>query len=648
MRSSAADVPKLIEQFRSPRPAVRDASLGQLYRHPKEARGPVIESLFHDSLATRLGAFELLDRWKAPLSGIDPWRKETLSEAARKSLIDWAATPLEIDPTASSATPAQLATASTTIDRLLAGSDEEAAAMREQLAYLGEALLPEVRQRMAQAVDDRSRQRLSALRYRLLASDSLVLRWPNGIDRLAALDSPTRRQAADELTTRAKSSDKALLVELFGDADAMVREISLRAIEHVGGSLASETLVKMLADPEPNVRAAILKQLAEKPMAGLVGAVSEYVEKEKDPDLIMYAIRFLATSGTSAAHEAIVKLLEHPSWQVRAEAVQALRKDQNAASDVAKLLDDPEPFVVAKALEVLGNNNLAPTVALIRTANNHPAPAPSVIKMLVEHKDERPAAAKYLHEFAKHADPAVRAAAIAGLAEVSPDDCQDEILAGLADDSSKVRIAAANGVFGLLDNEWPKKFRSDDESSTAQDVPFSESGSTENSGGAFFQLFHLFSHLGSTLQTAPPADGTPAAEHPAEAVDIKSTDQPEKPTVVAGPAAGLPTPARESETAPESKTQPQIDVDPAVAKGTAIDAWLAKHRQGENRDDWLAKTAEPLKKMTKSATAEERVAAARALIPLGDGDAVALLQAEVISTPTFVPELAAGAALAAF
>ena len=198
--------------------------------------------------------------------------------------------------------------------------------MREQLAYLGEAPLPEVRQRMAQAVDDRSRQRLSALRYRLLASDSLVLRWPNGIDRLAVRDSPSRRQAADELTTRAKSSDKAPSVESFGDADAMVREISLRAIEHVGGSLASETLVKMLADPEPNVRAAILKQLAEKPMARLVGPVSEYVEKEKDPDLIMYAIRFLATSGTSAAHEAIVKLLEHPSWQVRAEARKRLAK----------------------------------------------------------------------------------------------------------------------------------------------------------------------------------------------------------------------------------------------------------------------------------------------------------------------------------
>ena len=33
---NAADVPKLIEHFRSPRPAVRDAALGQLYRHPRE------------------------------------------------------------------------------------------------------------------------------------------------------------------------------------------------------------------------------------------------------------------------------------------------------------------------------------------------------------------------------------------------------------------------------------------------------------------------------------------------------------------------------------------------------------------------------------------------------------------------------------
>ena len=298
---SAGDVPKLVESFHSPRPAVRDAAIGQLYRHPKEARPTVIDALFQGPLAVRLGAFELLDRWKAPLTGVDPWRSDTLSVTARKVLTEWASTPLEIDTKAISATPSQLAAAAATIDRLLAGSNEEAAAVREQLAYLGEALLPEVRQRMSQASDDPTRQRLSALRYRLLASDSLVLRWPNGIDRLSALDSPTRRQAADELVNRAKTSDQALLVELFSDPDPMVREISLRAIEHVGGSLASETLVKMLADPEPNVRAAILKQLAEKPMPGLVGPVSEYVTKETDPDMIMYAIRFLRAANSSSA-----------------------------------------------------------------------------------------------------------------------------------------------------------------------------------------------------------------------------------------------------------------------------------------------------------------------------------------------------------
>ena len=213
-------------------------------------------------------------------------------------LTDWLATPLSLEATTAAATPAQLAAAAAAIDRMLTGSEEEAAAIREQLAYLGEALLPDVRMRMSQLGDDQSHG--NACRrcvIRLLASDSLALNWPTGIDRLASLDSPTRRQAAGELVTRAKSSDKSLLAELFSDPDPMVREISLRAIEHVGGSLASETLIKMLADPEPNVRAAILKQLAEKPMPGLIGPVSEYVANEKDPDMIMYAIRFLGTAG---------------------------------------------------------------------------------------------------------------------------------------------------------------------------------------------------------------------------------------------------------------------------------------------------------------------------------------------------------------
>ena len=99
---------------------------------------------------------------------------------------------------------------------------------------------------------------------------------------------------------------------------------------------------------------------------------------------------------------------------------------------------------------------------------------------------------------------------------------------------------------------------------------------------------------------------------------------------------------------PNRKRSHKYDVDPAVAKGTAIDEWLAKHRQGENRDDWLAKAVEPLKKITKSATAEERVAAARALIPFGDDDATEQLFGRSDFHADFRSRIRRRAALAAF
>ena len=315
----------------------------------------------------------------------------------------------------------------------------------------------------------------------------------------------------------------------------------------------------------------------------------------------------------------------------------ALRKDSTSSSEIAQLLDDPEPFVVAKALEVLGSNNMAPTVALIRTADRHPSLAPTVIKMLVEHKEERPAAAKYLHEFAKHADPAVRAAAISGLAEVAPEDCQAEILQGLDDDSSKVRIAAAHGVFELLDGEWPKRFKTNDGSGEG-DVNLIQPPAA--SVGPFSRLSRLLGHSGATPETPNSASADAAAKNTTEPSDAISTNGPAKPVDIAAVPEESPAPTINARDTPESANKALNDVDPAVAKGAAVDEWLSKHRQGETRGDWLAKAIQPLKRMTKADTAEERVAAAKALVPLGDDGAASLLQSEVFASPSFVPELA--------
>jgi hypothetical protein len=136
-----------------------------------------------------------------------------------------------------------LAAARQDIDAALsAPSPEDARAVRERLARYGEALLPEVYAQLAAAATDDQRQRLRAIRYRLVASDRLALAYPQVIERLSAVDPSTRLSALDELAAEATPADQRLLLELFADPDALFREKSLKLLQSVGGADASAPL----------------------------------------------------------------------------------------------------------------------------------------------------------------------------------------------------------------------------------------------------------------------------------------------------------------------------------------------------------------------------------------------------------------------
>ena len=150
-----------------------------------------------------------------------------------------------------------------------------------------------------------------------------------------------------------------LVLELFSDPDPIVRELSLRALQAVHGPAAKELLAKLLDDPDANVRAAVLKQLAgKKPPASLVSKVIDFIKKEKDADLIVHGVRVLRRSSSEAATEYLTELLNHPVWQIRAEAAEALGEKlqsgysmnnkikARAYSGLLQRLDDEDGFVV--------------------------------------------------------------------------------------------------------------------------------------------------------------------------------------------------------------------------------------------------------------------------------------------------------------
>jgi HEAT repeat protein len=646
----AAAVRRLVQLFDERSPAIREAAIHRLSSYPQAARPAVVKAFREGNLSARLAALEVLQQWKAPVEEIDPWHPETLSEERLQRLDKWLneggdqariAAPKELSPEERSAARQDIA-------RMLKADEAESAATCHRLARFGPALLPEVYAMLKDVSGDQDRQRLLVLRYRLVATDSLVLRWPGGLVRLAGSDLRQRQRAAEELANLASAAEEPLLTELFSDPDPLVREISLRGLQHIGGKEANSAIVKLLADPEPNVRAAVLKQLEEAPDADMVPAVVEYLKTEKDPDLVVHGIRFLLESKQPKALKCLMSLLSHESWQVRSEAAAGIGKlmentnfDDSAehSADDSKvksqadvyaalidLLDDPDAFVGAKAVEGLAHANMALAVEpLVKAAKKHPQLAPEILTTLVSNSNMMQKAVPHIREFCKHSDADVRAAAIGALCQASSFDVENEILSALGDKESKVRIAAASALFKTLEQQreiaWQQVHQ----------------GNLRNNNPTVYPVY-----------TPPPSVSQSILSTAAEIFfGVKVIKNPPSPTVINTRRVPMTIEISETPTeklnvdtvepAESAKPQPdgKGDSSDAAGKTDAVkpdesktakeepdpwDKWLENYYAGQNRPKWTAATVEPLEKMLSADSVKEKLAAAVALVPLGKAD----------------------------
>lgn len=461
-------VPKLIEELKSRDAVFREAAIRRLRGVPEAAAVPVVQAFAAGPLQVRLAALELLQEWQAPVKELDPWRPETVTEARLQTLRNWSANPGKLVETGpQELKPIDLAAARQEIARMLQAAEAEAAASRERLARLGRALLPEIHAQLKQATTDSARERLTALRYRLAATDALALGWPGGFDRLASMRAATRHQAIQELARRATAAEEPLLLELFSNPDPLVREISLRALHDIAGPRATASLTRLLNDPEPNVRAAVLKQLAEQPAPAMVARIAEYVAGEKDPDLVGHAARVLRATKGKASIECLKTLLKHESWRVRAEATESLgecagRYDSGLPEDVKngvytaiiEMLKDSDGFVIGRAVGALKKTDLAASVdPMAEAAQKHPELAAEIVKAMAYGNQTKIKAIPHLRKFCAHEDAPVRAAAIFALCGSDAGNVEKELRAALEDKNIAVRRSAAQGFFQILEGQ---------------------------------------------------------------------------------------------------------------------------------------------------------------------------------------------------
>ncbi|WP_425400739.1 HEAT repeat domain-containing protein [Aeoliella sp.] len=652
------EVVRVVRQFDARDASLREAAIQRLMPYPKASAGAVIKTLREGGLSSRLAAYELMSEWQAPLGEIDPWTPETLTEERFDEVTEWMTTiDARLTPgVARKLSDEELDGVRGDIERMITATPDEVIAIRERIARLGGGVLPEVLERIKTAQTDQARERLVALRYRLAAPGRLELDWPGGLERLADSDASVRHAAAEEVAEMGRADNEALLLELFSDADPLVREISLRGLRKLEGERATEALASLLSDPEPNVRAAVLKQLAEDGSSTMLQKVMDYVEEEQDPNLLVHAIRYFRETGDKQARPTLIKLLKHDSWQVRAEAAEAIGKtienhyfssngpqDDETSKVRAALLEtikDPDAFVVSKVLESLEDvNQKAAVEPLVAAAMKHPALASQIVQLLANGSEMREASVPHLQKFFKHEDPVVRAAAIRGLCQTATEGIEDEMIAAMSDPASEVRLAAATSLMGLLDTDRP---------ATATTSMFSGEAELDDLFGPGVHIVPaepapprgFFSNLiGAFFESSPapapepndeadqlfgdeaPADAAPAeaenaaqpqAQPPEEQAALPWEESEEEDQADNDAAANSDQQAeRKSDDAEETEEEQPEPPDP-------LDEWLRGLYAGDNRPEWTEQLREPLQKMLQSDDAEQRTAAALALVPLGN------------------------------
>ena len=533
------EIVELIETLGSRDPALRQITMERLVAFPSKTRGQLIESLGEKGkLARKISAIEILQRWQAPVDGLDPWTKTSFTPERLKLLDQWNQTPIEeLEQSLAELKQSDLESAKEEIAQLLQSNNPRANLAR--LTRYGSGLLPTVYEKIKLANTDEEKFRLTSLRYWLTASNELRLGWASGLIQLASPDLDSRRSAVQGLINRATLPDQALLLELFADSDPLVRELSLKGLQQIGAKETNETMARLLNDPEANVRAAVLKQFAESEnrSAKTINVVAKYLETETDADLIVHALRFLRESSSDEAVKAVLRFTDHESWQVRAEVAEALGEiDADDLSldmvvlrgeAVTKLLDDPDGFVVSRAIQSLpSRKNKKLLEDLTNIAIRKPELASDIAASISEsanrysYDDDAASAAPFFRKFLENEEAEIRLAGVDGITQNYAKTWTDPELSKLLKDSdSDVRIASMKAFLKRLESY---RTFTEDVGSRAQ----AQSITPRRSSGGLLGMFFGGSGRSRSSKTIPAAPAASQEEIEAKIAEAIKAQEP--------------------------------------------------------------------------------------------------------------------------
>lgn len=368
---------QLIAKMSARNITTRRIVLQRLSGNPERVAAAVVDRFENGALADRLSGLQLLQQWKAPTEGLDPWIPASIDDQAIARLRQWQneafprlATPPKQDDAPERAdvpiSDGEREQLKNRISRWLQTPRQRAAAEMAELANRGPVVAEIAEQMLADDVPAGTKGRLRHLMYSTAAGTELRLRHSGLLQVLADGKPRDRRAAAQKINSLATSDDVALLASLLKDPDPLIRELATASIVSVAPQGDLSALTALLSDPDPNVRTSVLKQLAMQQDARAINEVVAYMDSESDDDLVIYAIRYLRSTNSELALPELQRQMESKSWQVRAAAIEAigevfkgqsLEAEQQAgiAKAILAAVDDPDSFVSAKAAAQMGS-----------------------------------------------------------------------------------------------------------------------------------------------------------------------------------------------------------------------------------------------------------------------------------------------------
>jgi AAA family ATP:ADP antiporter len=179
----------------------------------------------------------------------------------------------------------------------------------------------------------------------------------------AALASKNERQIVYALDLMSGVADDELadtIRPLLRHPSVDVRRKAVRSLRaHARGDFTSE-MKSLLTDDDPAVRRDAMEYLCYEADGGRVAAAQDYLSHE-DPAVRVAAVACIGALGSDAERrlvndEIVESLAASDSVAVRAQLAAAIGGDARFHEHVRKLIDDPSPEVAASAMEAAGRS----------------------------------------------------------------------------------------------------------------------------------------------------------------------------------------------------------------------------------------------------------------------------------------------------